>query len=304
MRRGRLVDTLTTTETTRESLAKLMVGRSVIFAKRRAPQGAGTDSADAAGGAPIFSADHLQFINDDGVSRLQDVSLTVDGGEIVGIAGVEGNGQFELVNCIMGVSPPQEGRITVAGRDLTESSVLDRRRWISYVSQDRSRLGASVRDSIVDNARMTHHRLNPRFSHRGCRILDDRAARTFVEDLRDRFSVVMGGPEEPFRSLSGGNQQKVILARELLLETPFVLLDQPTRGLDVGSIEYVHDTILDLRARGRAVLLISADLEELFRLADRILVIYRGRIALDKKTEDTDYEEVGRAMLRGTGGSS
>lgn len=290
MRRGRLVDTLSTANTTRSQLAKLMVGRSVLFTHERAAR----ETGDL-----VFSAAGLRLTSDEGLQRLKNVSVEVYGGEIVGIAGVEGNGQFDLVNCIMGVSHPQEGAISVAGQDLTERSVLDRRRWVSYVSQDRSRMGASVGDSVLDNARMTHHRLNARFTYAGGRVLNDRAATVFVEEARERFKVVMSGPDDPFRSLSGGNQQKVILARELLLETPFVLLDQPTRGLDVGSIEYVHDTILDLRRRGRAVLLISADLEELFRLADRILVIYRGRIALNTVTEETDYEEVGQAMLRG-----
>jgi simple sugar transport system ATP-binding protein len=288
MRKGRLVDTRPTDSTTREELARTMVGRTVLFTHERRSHRPSR---------PVFVADRIGYRDQDGIERLRDVSFPVHAGEIVGIAGVEGNGQFQLVNCIMGVSPLTSGAISVDGTDLTDAPILTRRRSISYVSQDRSRLGASVGDSILDNARMTHHRLNARFTRFGRLVLDDTAARRFVEERRERYGVVMAGPDEPFRSLSGGNQQKMILARELSLDTPFVLLDQPTRGLDVGSIEYVHDTILSLTER--AVLVISADLDELFRIADRILVLFRGEIVLDAVTDDTDPETVGLAMVRG-----
>ena len=293
MRKGRLVDTVQAAATTRDELATLMVGRTVLFTHRRKVQSPGD---------PIFRALGLSYRDRNGVLRLSDVDLEVRAGEILGIAGVEGNGQYELVNSIMGSITLDRGRITVAEEEITSLTILNRRKWISYVSQDRARQGASVSDSVRDNARMTHHRLNRSFTKFGNWILDDRAATRFVTAVAEGFRVVMGGSEVPFSSLSGGNQQKVILGRELMLETPFVLLDQPTRGLDVGSIEYVHNTILDLRSRGRAVLLISADLEELFRLADRIAVIYRGEITLQTPTDETTVEEVGLAMLKGRPG--
>ncbi len=290
MRHGKMVATLPAASASQEELAELMVGRPVLFTHER---------SDHDPGDTVFSVENLQYRDNDDVRRLNDVSITVRSGEIVGVAGVEGNGQFELVNSVIGILHPQSGRVVVGGRDVTESSVLDRRRWISYVPQDRSRMGASVRDSILDNARMTHHRLNAAFTDRSGWVLDDAVAERFVEEARERFNVVMSGTGEPFRSLSGGNQQKVILARELMLDTPFVLVDQPTRGLDVGSIEYVHDTILGLREAGRAVLMVSADLEELFRLADRIVVLYRGAKAMDVAVSETNPEAVGRAMLAG-----
>jgi simple sugar transport system ATP-binding protein len=146
---------------------------------------------------------------------------------------------------------------------------------------------------------MTHHRLNPALTRWRGRLLDPGAARRFTAGLRETFGVAMASSEAPFRSLSGGNQQKVILGRELLLDRPFILLDQPTRGLDVGATEYVHEQILRLREQGRAVLLISADLEELFLLADRIVVMHRGRIVAERRTDETNVEEIGYLMLEG-----
>ncbi len=146
---------------------------------------------------------------------------------------------------------------------------------------------------------MTHHRLEPSFSAWRGLVLDYRHARAFTDELVRRFSVQASSRQSLFRSLSGGNQQKLILGREFLLSTPFFLMDQPTRGLDVGSSEYVHGEILSMREADRAVLLISADLEELFLIADRILVMHRGQIVADLTTERTTIQEVGRYMLEG-----
>jgi ABC-type uncharacterized transport system ATPase subunit len=223
----------------------------------------------------------------------------VHAGEIVGVAGVEGNGQFELVNAIMGLAPVTSGTLEVKGRDITHADVLTRRTLISFVPQDRGKMGASVGASILEDAIMTHHVLDPSFSTGRGIGLDYRRAAAFTEQIRKQFSVSMGASGDPFRSLSGGNQQKVILGRELLLDTPFVLMDQPTRGLDVGSIEYVHQLILDLRSKMRAVLLVSADLDELFMVADRIVVMCRGELVADLATEETNREEIGYLMLGG-----
>jgi simple sugar transport system ATP-binding protein len=152
---------------------------------------------------------------------------------------------------------------------------------------------------VVENAVMTHHRLNASLTRWRGLLLNNRATRRFADQLAEAFAVVMPSSNAPLRSLSGGNQQKVILGRELLLDSPFVLLDQPTRGLDVGSMEYVHDQILAMRRAGRALLMISANLEEIFLLADRIVVLYRGEIVADLPVAETDLEEVGRFMLTG-----
>lgn len=160
-------------------------------------------------------------------------------------------------------------------------------------------MGASPAASITENAIMTHHRLDRRFSRLGGLLLNFSFARRFTARVRDEFSVSMASERAAFRSLSGGNQQKVILGRELLLDCPFVLLDQPTRGLDVGSIEYVHEQVLRIRGENRAVLLVSADLEELFLIADRIVVMHRGRLVADIPVEEATVQGVGSLMLEG-----
>jgi len=223
----------------------------------------------------------------------------VRAGEIVGIAGVEGNGQLELVNVIMGLLEPSAGSVIAGGEDITRLTILEKRKHISFVPQDRANMGACVPAKIAENVIMTHHRLNPRFTRWNGRLLDLKQAAAFSSEVQDRFDVQMISGESPFKSLSGGNQQKVILGRELLLQAPFILLDQPTRGLDVGSIEYVHELIMEMRAKERGMLLISADLEELFRLSDRLLVMHRGRLVADLLTEKTNVTEVGYLMLEG-----
>ena len=236
--------------------------------------------------------------------RLNDISLHVRAGELVGVAGVEGNGQFELVNAITGLLKPTAGTIEVVGEDVTAAPVLERRRHIAYVPQDRGRMGGSLPASVVENAIMTHHRLNAQLVRWRGLLLENGAARRFTDRLAEAFAVSMPSRSSPLRSLSGGNQQKVILGRELLLDSPFILLDQPTRGLDVGSIEYVHDKMLAMRGAGRALLMISANLEEVFMLADRIVVLHRGEIVADVPVEQTSIEQIGRYMLEGKGGAA
>ena len=179
-------------------------------------------------------------------------------------------------------------------------SILERRRHLSYVAAERKLDGEAVNESILDNARMTHHRLTPSFTSSAGRILDAGHARRFVDELKVRFAITMNSFRQPIGSLSGGNQQKVILGRELALDRALVVLDQPTRGLDVGSIQQVHKLILGMRADGRGVLLISADLDELFQLADRLVVLHRGMVTLEGPTASLTIEEVGAAMLSGS----
>ncbi len=290
MRKGKKVDTVDAASTNRQELARMMVGREVIFTTRRKPQPAGE---------PVLQVEHLTLREDHGRVRLDDLNFEVREGEIVGVAGVEGNGQFELVNTLMGIQRPTSGRILIRGRDITHSDILERRRRISFVPQDRGRMGASLTASIWEDAIMTHHRLHPGLSGWGGFLLNTRYAQQFTRQLIDAFSVVVSSPRATFRTLSGGNQQKVIVGRELMLQSDFVLLDQPTRGLDVGSMEYIHDQILRIRSEGRAVLMISADLEEIFLLSDRILVLYRGQLVGNLPVEQTTPQEVGALMLGG-----
>jgi simple sugar transport system ATP-binding protein len=290
LRKGQLVATVPAEGTTRAQLAELMVGREVLFTSRRTPQAAGD---------VIFAVDGLNYTDGHGRPRLKAINLQVRAGELVGVAGVEGNGQFELVNAITGLLKPTTGTIRVAGEDVTDASILERRRHIAYVPQDRGRMGGSLPASVVENAIMTHHRLNAQLVRWGGALLDGGAARRFTDRLAETFAVSMPSRSSPLRSLSGGNQQKVVLGRELLLDSPFILLDQPTRGLDVGSIEYVHDQVLAMRAAGRGLLMISASLEEIFMLADRIVVLHRGEIVANLPVEEANIEMVGRYMLEG-----
>ena len=290
MRKGKKIDTVDASSSTKEALAQKMVGREVVFVSRRTAHKRGDIVCHIQG---------LTVKDTEKRVKLNNINLAVHTGEIVGIAGVEGNGQLELVNTIMGLTPITQGSITIQEKDLSHAPIFERRKLISYVSQDRSKMGASLNASILENAIMTHHLLNPSLSKWNGLLLNYKAARRFTDELEKLFSVAMASKHNPIRSLSGGNQQKVILGRELLLNSPFVLLDQPTRGLDVGSIEYVHQQVLRIRFENRAVLLISAEIEELFLIADRLLVLFRGEIVADLAVESTSIEEIGSLMLQG-----
>lgn len=290
MRKGKKVDTVPASSTNRQELARMMVGRDVLFTTRRKPQPPGE---------AVLRVENLTVREDHGRVRLDNLNFEVRAGEIVGVAGVEGNGQFELVNTLMGIQKPTSGHIYIRDVDITHFDILQRRKFISFVPQDRGKMGASLSAPVWEDAIMTHHRLNPHLSGWKGLLLNTRYAQEFTRQLIDTFQVVLPSPRAPFRTLSGGNQQKVVVGRELLLQSDFVLLDQPTRGLDVGSMEYIHDQILRIRSEGRAVLMISADLEEIFLLSDRILVLYRGRLVGNLPVEQTNPQEVGSLMLEG-----
>jgi simple sugar transport system ATP-binding protein len=290
LRKGKKVGTIEAREATKAGLAQMMVGRKVIFESIRK-----TDHP----GDVIFEISGLNYTDPDKKPRLIDINLQVREGEIVGIAGVEGNGQLELVNVIMGLIEPKSGSIKAQGEDITHKTILEKRKRVAFVSQDRANMGASAPAKITENVIMTHHRLDRRFTSWAGRVLDFAQAARFTNEVHEKFDVQMTSGEDPFKSLSGGNQQKVILGRELMLEAPFILLDQPTRGLDVGSIEYVHRRIMDIRSQRRGILLISADLEELFRLTDRLVVMHRGKVVAELVTSQTNVTEVGYLMLEG-----
>jgi simple sugar transport system ATP-binding protein len=288
--RGKKVGTVQEGETSKSELAKMMVGRNVVFSSIK---------SETHQGRKIFELKDWTSIDTDGRTRLNSVNVNVSSGEIVGIAGVEGNGQHELVNSIMGLYSPSEGSLIVEGVDLTNAPILKRRKKISFVSQDRGNMSSCLDAPISENVLMTHHRLNKRFAKFGGWVLNYNEAELLTKEVQEQFAVHMDTSDAEFKSLSGGNQQKVILGRELLLNAPFILLDQPTRGLDVVSIEYVHRQILAMREQGRAILMLSADLEELFRITDRILVLNRGEIVANLRTDETSIEEVGYLMLEG-----
>jgi len=290
LRKGKLIGTVPAQNATKNELARMMVGREIFFTPlKRSPQH----------GEVVFKANNLIYRDETKIERLRNVSFHVAAGEIVGIAGVEGNGQLELVNAIMGLIKPQEGSIFIQNHEVLNKSILERRKLISFVPQDRKRMGSAAAAPVSENLIMTHHKLDEHFQKWHGVVLDFQEVKHFTEEVRNRFSIDMSSEQIPFQTLSGGNQQKAILGRELTLKSKFVLLDQPTRGLDVGSIEYVHEQITAMREEGRAILLFSSDLDELFRITDRILVLYRGAIVANLEAENTTIDEVGYLMLEG-----
>lgn len=292
MRGGQYVWTKNNENLTKADLANAMVGRKVMLT---------VDKKPANPGRTIMKVEKLNMQNARLTHKkdLEDVSFEVKSGEIVGVAGVEGNGQYELIQAVMGLAKV-DGHIWIEDRDISAMSVKERRKWIAYVPQDRKRSGSSQEDSILMNSMMTHHYVNKEICGRWG-ILKSKFCKKMANDIINGYQVSCQGPEMNIGALSGGNQQKVIVGREFELESKILVVDQPVRGLDVGSIEYIHKRIVEKRDAGEAVLLASADLDELFSLSDRIIVMFNGKIVMEKKTEATTKEEVGAYML-GAGG--
>jgi simple sugar transport system ATP-binding protein len=287
LRRGKLVETLPAAGATEDSLARLMVGRDVLLRVEKTP---------AQPGEPLLQVDDLHVLDDRGLEQVRGVSLDVHAGEIVGIAGVDGNGQTELIDALTGLRRPESGRIVVDGRDVTNVSAHHHYdAGLGHIPEDRQRRGLVLDFSIAENIAVHDFRAAPasRFGWLFPRRLAQRAASLIKE-----FDVRGGGPQTRAAALSGGNQQKVILAREIARDPRVLLAAQPTRGLDVGAIEFVHRRLIEERDEGRAVLLVSLELEEVLSLADRILVIYEGEI-VGEFPPDVSEEQLGVAMTGG-----
>lgn len=289
LRRGRVEGERETGNVTTAELANLMVGRSVVLTVERTPHEVQPE--------PVFEIEGLHVLDDRRIPAVQDLSLTVRPGEVVGIAGVDGNGQPELAEAIMGLRPVESGIIRHLGEDVAGVSTRDRiHRSISYVPADRHRYGLVLPFTVAENIALGYHDRSPN-AYRG--QLDYEGMNGNAADLIKRFDIRTSGPEAAAMQLSGGNQQKVILAREFSRKPTFLLVNQPTRGLDVGAIEYIHSEILAMRDKDVGILLISLELEEIFGLADRILVLYGGRIVRELLTEETNEKEVGLYMMGG-----
>jgi simple sugar transport system ATP-binding protein len=287
LRRGKLVDTIPREGATEQSLARAMVGREVLLRVDKKP-------ADA--GEPLLQVEDLHVRDDRGLEAVRGVSLEVRAGEIVGLAGVDANGQSELIDAIAGLRKPESGRVVVAGTDVTGRSArhaLDA--GMSHIPEDRQRRGLILEFSLAENCALHEYRLEPD-SHWGWLhpgVIVSRARKLLKE-----FDVRGGGPETRAGALSGGNQQKVVVAREVDRDPRVLIAAQPTRGLDVGAIEFVHRRLVEERDEGRAVFLISLELEEILSLSDRILVIYEGAIVGEFGPDATE-EELGIAMTGG-----
>lgn len=284
IRDGRVIDTVSAVGLTKERIATMMVGREVLLRIEHTP---------ASPGDTVLEVKDLTVVDDRGVTALDHVSLSVRAGEIVGIAGVDGNGQSELLEAIAGLEPADDGLISLKGVDITKASIATRRsQGIAYIPDDRHHVGTAPKMSVSDNLAATH--LKPPVASFGWLSLS--GMRTFASRLIKTYDVRGAAPTTPVGSLSGGNMQKVVIAREFESDPALLVVSQPTRGVDVGAMEFVHRALVDARDRGAAVLLVSADLNEVMSLSDRLLVIHRGHI-VDEFTQDTMSEvAVGLAM--------
>jgi general nucleoside transport system ATP-binding protein len=287
LRRGKLVDTVPAAGATEEGLARMMVGREVLLR---------VDKEASHPGDPLLEVDHVTVYDERGLEAVRDVSFTVRAGEILGLAGVDANGQSELIDAIAGLRHASSGRIVIDGKEITHASareVLDS--GIGHIPEDRHRRGLVLPFSLTENLALHayRHMPNSRLGFLRLGTMLDRAKRLLVE-----FDVRGGSPGTPAGALSGGNQQKVVLAREIDADPKVLIAAQPTRGLDVGAIEFVHRRLVEQRNAGRAVLLVSLELEEILSLSDRILVIYEGRIAGEFPPTATE-EQLGFAMTGG-----
>ncbi|MCG8481176.1 MAG: ABC transporter ATP-binding protein [Spirochaetales bacterium] len=287
MRDATVVDTRNARDLSRGDIATLMVGREIEF-DRIAP----TEEI----GAPLLRVERVHYTDEEGVEVLRDVSFAVHAGEIVGVAGVEGNGQTELVRSIAGLITPQAGRILIRGDTIAGLSPREiRRRGVAHIPEDRMEDGVAVEGSLRENFIVDRYDAAP-FS-RGGRLQwreIDAFSRTLIRD----FDIRAADAEQEMASLSGGNIQKCVVARELSAEPYVVVASQPTRGVDVGSWEELHRLLVAARDRGRAIFLVSADLDEVIKLSTRILVMYNGEIvARFHDTSEMEATDLGPYML-------
>ena len=287
LRKGKVVGTMNTAETNERELARMMVGRDVIFHLEKAPIRPGN---------VVLQVEHLHALNDKGLPALRDVSFTIREGEILGIAGVAGNGQRELVEVITGMRPATGGRVIIDGEDVTNKSPREiLARGVAHVPEERMHMGMVPNMSVAENLILKGYD-RPPFS-RGL-FLDTRAVREHAERIIHEFQIATPSPWTPAKLLSGGNIQRLILGRELSLKPRLIVAAHPTYGLDVGATEYIRQILLQERERGAAILLVSEDLEEILTLSDRIAVMFEGRIMGILEAREADVETIG-AMMAG-----
>ncbi len=289
LRRGKKIGTVPHEGATEGGLARMMVGREVLLR---------VEKAAAAAGQPFLEVEDVHVLDDRGLEAVKGVTFDVRAGEIVGLAGVDGNGQSEVVEAVTGLRRTSAGRVRLGGHDVTGSSanrILDL--GLGHIPEDRQRRGLVLNFSLAENLALHDFDKEPnsRFGWLFPRRIIHRA-----RGLLKQFDVRGGGPQTLASALSGGNQQKVVLAREIARDPRVLIAAQPTRGLDVGAIEFVHQRLIEARDSGEAVLLVSLELEEILSLSDRILVIYEGRIVAEYPPDVTE-EELGIAMTGGRG---
>jgi simple sugar transport system ATP-binding protein len=288
LKRGVVVGTVDAEKSTEESLTDMMVGRKIIQEFEREP---------IVEQKTVLKMDNITVFSERGIKALKQVSFDIKRNEILGIAGVEGNGQTELIEVLTGLRKPLNGKIALMDQEITFSSPRERiQLGICHIPEDRYKRGIIPEFNIQENMILGNHR--DRFSENGITI-DNKKAREFTLELIEDYQVQTPGPQSKIMTLSGGNQQRVVVAREFSREPMLIIAAQPTRGLDVGATEYVRRKLLEMRDQGKAVLLISADLDEIWALSDRIAVIYEGKMVAFKNVEETSEQEIGHYMAGG-----
>ncbi|HSK69556.1 MAG TPA: ABC transporter ATP-binding protein, partial [Candidatus Limnocylindria bacterium] len=287
LRKGKLMGTVTVAETTPHELSRLMVGRDISFTVDKAARAPGETVLEVKG---LSVASRLH-----GKPAVRDVSFTVRRGEIVCLAGIEGNGQTEFVYALTGLMKPSAGQVLLDGKDVTHASVRERGTLgMSHIPEDRHRHGLILDFSLADNLALQRY-WEEGFQRRG--VIREEKVREYADRLIAQYDVRAGqGADTLTRSMSGGNQQKAIVAREMDLERDLLVAVQPTRGLDVGAIEYIHAQLVRARDEGRAVLLVSLELDEVMNVSDRILVMYEGEIVGEFDPREVTVQELGLYM--------
>jgi simple sugar transport system ATP-binding protein len=288
LRRGKVTARLETKNATENSLAKEMVGREVIFR---------LEHVEVTIGKPILQVENLSAPNDKGLLALKDVSFSVHEGEIFGIAGVSGNGQQVLAEVLAGLRKALRGKVSLDGTDISHSSSLERwRKGIGYIPSERVDVGSIGDYSLTDNVMMNYY-FDDEFTRWG--ILDSKRIRKLTEGLISEYSIAVPGPDTTAKSLSGGNLQKLILARVLSRKPRLIIANLPTQGLDVGATEFVQNKLLEAKKLGAGILLISEDLDEVLSLSDRVAPIYEGEFMGVVPAKQAKREDIG-AMMAGS----
>jgi simple sugar transport system ATP-binding protein len=287
LRRGTYIDTVIVKDVSEAELAEKMVGRAVTFRIEKKP---------AKPGALVLKIENLTVIGAKGAPAVSGLSLEVRAGEVVGIAGVDGNGQSELVAAIAGLMPVKSGRVLLKDRDISKDSIKSRNEGgLGLVPEDRHKHGLVLEFRLDENLILKSFRKNPYSDKFG--FLRFPVIAKHAESLITDFDIRAGnGPATPAKTMSGGNQQKVIIAREIDLSPDLLIVSQPTRGLDVGAIEYIHRRIVEERDKGRAVLLVSFELDEILGLCDRIAAVSKGQVVGVLPVEEADERRIGAMM--------
>lgn len=289
IRKGKSIATVNVKETSEEKMAELMVGRHVSFK---------VEKSEAKPGKEVFRIEDLNVISHRGLQAVKNVNLSVRAGEILGVAGVEGNGQTELIEAITGLRKPESGKILIEGIDISGLTVRQRtEHGLGHIPEDRHKYGLVLDFTLEDNMILQNYYKQP-FSKNG--ILNRDKIRSYSENLIEQFDVRSAqGPITKARSMSGGNQQKAIIAREVDKSPTVMVVAQPTRGLDVGAIEYIHKRLIEERDKGKTILLFSLELDEILNVSDRIAVMYEGEIVGIVNAKETNENELGLMMAGG-----